>query len=1130
MNTNTTWKGKLLVLGMLILFSNCKNSEDNRRLVLVDASESGIAFANTITENDSINVIDFQYCYNGGGVGIGDFDNNGFPDIVFSGNQVSSALYLNMGNLQFEDITEASGLTTERWVTGVSIVDINADRLDDIYLNVAGPDCKQDCNNLLFVNQGLDAKGIPIFTEQAKAYGLDDGNYAQQSVFFDYDGDGDLDVFILHNGNHGFAKNNPLPKRYMEPHLKDMLLRNDSVTGLGHPYFKDVSEKAGIVHGGFGLGVGINDINDDGLTDIYVANDFITEDLLYIQRKHPDSLAPWFEESSKAYIGHASHNAMGIDFSDANNDGLADILVVDMLPEDYERQKKMQGGMNYEKYLLALRNDYGSQYVRNTLQVNNGAIDEKPLKASEVGFMAGIASTDWSWAPLLLDLDNDGDSDIYISNGYVKDVADLDYINYASENNMFGSTEDRLKKQKEFVGKLDSIYLPNYIYENKGKLHFEDVSGKWAESIPTYSNGTAYADFDQDGDLDLIVSNINETATLLENRINDNPEKHFLRIQLKGTPQNPNGIGADIRIWQNGQLQQHFQSVVRGYLSSMEPVVHFGIGPGPIDSLEVLWPDKRRSKLQDIRADQLLELDIATAEKVLTSAPKVEPARLFEENSSLIEFVHQESTYNEFAKQPLLLRQYSQFGPCLAAADIDGKTGDELFIGGSKRLPGQIWFQDEDGTYRPKQQFDSQFEDTDAVFVDIDGDTDLDLYVTSGSSEFYETSEFYNDRVYLNDGSGFFERNEAIMSDTSNSTHIVRAADIDNDGDTDFFIGARIVPGNYPENPKNRILINDNGSLKEMPNSGIEEIGMVSDALFEDIDQDGLLDLVVVGEWMPISIFKNESNQFSELSTEWIDENDAPITTTGWWNCIAKTDIDGDGDVDFVIGNQGLNSVLRPTVSEPVYIYTGDFDSNGSPDPVLGRYMSTANGRKLLPLHSRDDIVAQLPSLKRFYMRYDDFTKVDFEQLLNIRDLETETLSAEIFASSYAENLGNGRFRLTPLPAKCQVAPVNAILVNDFDSDGQKEMLLVGNNFTAEAMYGNADAFTGIVLKMKDGSLDAVASKDSGFYVSGQSNHLLEITDDKGSYAILATQNNDTLRVFSRKTSRIEQTKSHLNP
>jgi len=1111
----------ILTFFLIIVLIGCTSQEKKYRFVQVDAAKSRIDFVNQITENDTINVIDFQYVYNGGGVGIGDFNNDGLSDIVFTGNQVSSRLYLNQGNLKFKDVTENAGVNTKSWVTGVNVVDINADGLEDIYLNVAGPDCKQDCTNLLFVNQGLDDQGIPKFKEQAVAYGLDDGNYSQQSIFFDYDSDGDLDVFILHNGNHGFDKNNPLPKRYLEPHLKDLLLRNDSVPGLEHPYFTDISKSSGIVHGGFGLGIGINDINNDGLTDIYVANDFITEDLLYIQKRHPDSLAPWFEDGIKDYIGHASHNAMGMDFADVNNDALPDILVVDMLPEKYERQKRMLGSMNYERYLLALRNDYGSQYVRNTLQLNNGSIDGKLLKTSEVGFISGIASTDWSWAPLLVDLDNDGDRDIYISNGYVKDVADLDYINYASENNMFGSTDERMKKQKEFATKLKSIHLANYIFENKGHLttggaglNFDDVSISWTKSVPTFTNGVVYADLDQDGDLDLVLNNINEPAMVLENKTSDDPKKNFIRIKLKGLPKNPMGIGSKIRLWSNGEVQEHFQSVVRGYLSSVEPIVHFGVTAPKLDSLEVRWPNGKTSFLKDVKSGQVLEVEIKKARDVPQIAEKMGPYKLFVKMEGLLDYVHKENRFNEYAIQPLLMRQYSRMGPCIAVGNIDSKIGDEIFIGGSKGMAGEIWFQGEDGMYRPQQELDPDFEDTDAVFVDVDGDKDLDLYVTSGGSEFGQNSEKYNDRVYLNDGTGYFERNENALSIATESTQIVRPADIDNDGDMDFFIGARIVPGKYPTVPKSKILVNENGRLTEMETGGIGAIGMVTDALWEDMDKDGLLDLVVVGEWMPITVFKNDKTKFSPMPAQWVDENNNAMETTGWWNCIAKADFDKDGDVDFLLGNQGLNWVLSPTQSHPVYVYKKDYDKNGSPDPVVGKYFPVKEDKKLLPLHSRDDIVAQLPILKRKYLRYDDFTKVSFEQLLNIKDLESETLNAKIFASSYAENLGNGKFRLVPLPLECQVAPINDILVNDFDQDGQYDALLVGNDFSSEAIYGRADALTGLLLKGNKGYFEVMPSKDSGFYVPGQSNHLTFLTDKNGRRIILATQNNDSLFIL----------------
>ena len=1108
----------LQLLLIAAILKGCKTEKAKKLLLPVSTSRSGIKFVNKITENDSINIIDFQYCYNGGGVGIADFDNDGWPDVLFTGNQVESKIYLNKMDLRFEDITEVSGIDTKgSWVTGVTVVDVNTDGLEDIYFNVAGPDCNDDCNNLLFVNQGVDKDGIPRFKEQAAAYGLDDGNYSQQSVFFDYDGDGDLDVFILHNGNYGFDKNNPLPKHYMEPHLKDALLRNDSVADVDHPYFTDVSSSSGIVYGGFGLGVGINDINKDGLTDIYVTNDFITEDLLYVQKRHKDSIAPWFEELSKEYISHASHNAMGVDFADINNDALPDILVVDMMPEEYERQKRMLGSMNYERYLLALRNDYGSQYVHNTLQLNNGSLGEEPLKASEVGFMAGISSTDWSWAPLMVDLDNDGDKDIYISNGYVKDVSNLDYINYSSENNMFGSNQDRIEKQKEFVSRLESIHISNYIYENLGELEYKDISQVWTNETPTFTNGVAYADFDKDGDLDLALNNINEPATLLENRATEYKGNHYLQVKLKGISLNPSGIGSKIEIWSSGKMQSHFQSVVRGYLSSVESIAHFGVKGQMVDSLKVQWPDGRITLIKDIKSNQVLEVTYSNSKLPAEVTSDKNKRRLFQKFTGLFDYRHKENNYNEYAIQPLLMRQYAKMGPCIAAANIDGIHGDEIFIGGSKDEPGQIWNQGENGSYQVRQRLDAVFEDTDAVFVDVDGDLDLDLIVTSGGSEFGETSEYYADRLYLNDGNGIYQPALNLLPGLNESTQIVRPADIDNDGDMDLFVGSRIVPGNYPQMPKSKILLNENGKFVEMSNSGIDTIGMVTDAIWEDVDKDGRVDLLVVGEWMPIMIYKNDIEGFTMLNSEWIDKDNNTVNTQGWWNSIAKADFDKDGDMDYIVGNQGLNGVLSPTQAERIYLYRGDFDKNGSRDPILGKCFDFGDRKRLMPLHTRDDIVAQLPILKRKYLRYDDFTRVDFEQLLEIGDLKSHTLSASMFSSSYVENLGKGRFRITSLPPECQIAAINDIIIGDFGQNGELNALVVGNDFTSETIYGKSDALTGILLKWNDGIFETEASKESGFYVPGQSHHLLRFTDRSGNEMVLASQNSDSLIVFSSR-------------
>ncbi|MEO1009780.1 MAG: VCBS repeat-containing protein [Bacteroidota bacterium] len=1079
----------------------------------MDYETTGIHFKNQISENDSINVVKFQYCYNGGGVGIGDFDKNGLPDILFTGNQVPSELYLNQGKFQFTEISEEAKLYTKGWVTGVSVVDINSDGWEDIYLSVGGADCRDDCPNLLFVNQGNGPNGTPTFREMAKEYGLNDAKYGQQAVFFDYDGDGDLDVFLLRNGNSNIDKNNPIPKKYMPPHLRDALFRNDSIPGKDHPVFTDISDSAGIVHGGFGLGLGINDFNNDHLVDIYVANDFITDDLLYIQKRNADSITPWYQDMSKDYLGHATYNSMGMDFSDLNSDTYPDILVVDMLPEKYERQKKMLGMMNYERYQLSLRNHYQSQYVRNTLQIHNGLLDGKPLKASEVGFAKGITSTDWSWAPLMIDLDNDADKDIYITNGYVKDVTDLDYINYSSIGNKFGSVEERMAKRIESLTLLDSIYLPNYIYENTGDADFMDVSKEWVGATPSYSNGLAYADFDLDGDLDLAINNINEKAFLYENRTSQMGSSHYLRLQLKGTKKNPHGIGSKITVWDNGTVQQHFQSVVRGYLSSVEPIVHFGVKDSIVDSLRIVWPNGKATVLRNLGTDQVMPLAIFAAD--INKNPVERKTLTFQRSEGVLDYVHKENPFNEYSRQHLLMRQYSQSGPCLAIGNVDGQPGDELFIGGSKGTAGKIWSQNAQGTYRPIQELHSEYEDTDAFFMDFDGDLDLDLFVASGGTEFYVEAPQYQDRLYLNNGKGYFEFTPQDIPEEGSSSHCIRATDFDNDGDIDFFIGSRSVPGRYPEIPKSKLLVNQGGRFTPMALPVLENLGMVTDAIWADVDADGWQDLILVGEWMPITVLKNSEGHLALLETGWTDENDVRIRTEGWWNCLASGDFDNDGDVDFLAGNQGMNGFLKPNQDYPIYVYNKDFDQNGSPDPIMARYYETHTGKKLMPLHSRDDIVAQLVQLKRRYLKYEDFSKVDFPTLLQIEDLESETLQAYTFASSFVENLGDGNFRITPLPMECQVAPINDMLVKDYNKDGKLDLLVVGNDFSSETIYGKQDALNGLLLLGEDEGFEVVKSKDSGFYVPGQSHHLDTFVDRDGQRFIIASQNNGAVVLFS---------------
>ncbi|WP_298516725.1 VCBS repeat-containing protein [uncultured Kordia sp.] len=1113
---------KYSLLSILIcLLISCSSENSKAKFSYVKSSHSNINFTNTIVENDSVNVVMFQYVYNGGGVGIGDFNNDGLSDIVFTGNQVSSKMYINKGNFQFEDISENAQFKTSSWVTGVSIIDINTDGYEDIYLNVGGANCNNDCENLLFINQGLDANGFPTFKEQAAEYNLADGNYSQQTAFFDYDSDGDLDAFITRNGNVKFDKNSPVPKNYMPKNLADMLLRNDRKEGVNHPVFTDVSDSLGITYKGFSLGVNIQDFNGDNLPDIYVSNDFITEDLLYInQGNHPETNKhQGFTESNKQFLSHITYNAMGVDISDINNDALPDILVVDMLPESYDRQKRMLGVMNYDKYELSKRNNYNSQFMHNTLQLHNGMLNDSVLKASEVGYMSGMASTDWSWAPILADFDNDGDKDAYITNGYVKDLTDLDFINYSTQNTMFGSKESRTKRLRELLNKIPSVHLPNYFYENKGAIQFNDVSKDWKVAENSFSNGAAYADFDNDGDLDLVVNNINQEAFLLKNNTNTPETNNYLRIKLKGEVANAKAIGAKVTIWQNGNAQHQYQSVIRGYLSSMEPIVHFGVASNTaVDSLQVLWPNGKVSSMTNVAVNSVVEADIKSAFDKNISKNTTET--IFTDVSNRLDFEHKENRGHDYVLQHLLMRQYSKFGPCIAAADVDNQPGDEVFIGGSKGEAATIWTQTSTGTFELLQELDSKHEDTDAVFVDIDNDNDLDLYVASGGTEVQRNAPVLQDRIYLNDGNGHFSQAENILPEIFEVSARVRPNDFDKNGDIDFFIGSRIVQGRYPQAPKSQLLTNTNGTFLATTNDALTNLGMITDATWQDINNDGWDDLIVVGEWLPITIFLNNNGTLEKSSPNFTNATNETVETFGWWNAIKAADFDNDGDLDFIVGNQGENGFVLPKENKPVYVYKNDYDNNGSTDPIVAQYFNDPeNNNTLLPVQTRDDVMKQLVKLKDRYLTYKDFAKVSFTELLNIENLEEETFKATTFSSSYIENLGNGNYKITKLPEQCQVAPINDILLKDIDNDGFTDALLVGNDLTAETNYGLNDALIGVHLKGSKNGFEVVKNSASGFYVPGQSHHIVTLKSATGETMILASQNNTNAKIFLIKES-----------
>ena len=1100
-----------LIFLWIIVFNSCIPKEKETLFVEMDAQDTNIHFVNRITTTDDINIIDFQYCYNGGGVGVGDFDKDGYPDLVFTGNQVSSKMYLNKGSFSFQDITEESGFTTSSWVTGVSVVDVNEDGWDDVYLNVGGSNCSGNCNNLLFVNQGLNSQGIPTFKEEAEQFGLNESEYAQQTVFFDFDIDGDLDAFILRNGNVKFDKNAPLPERFFPQHLTDVLL--EKVTdSLGKMAYQDISEETGIYKKGFGLGVGINDFNKDGLPDIYVGNDFITNDAIYINRL--DEKQSTFENMASKYMSHQTYNAMGVDVVDINNDQNPDITVLDMLPETYERQKKMIGQMNYDKYQLAIGNDYIPQYMRNTINLHNGMMDGEPLKFSDVSFITGMAKTDWSWTPLWADYDCDGNKDLFVTNGYGKDITDLDFINYTQQNNVYGSEKAKNARLKELVDTQPEVKLQNYFFKNDSLFNIQDVTSNWLTDNPSLSNGAAYADLDLDGDLDLIVNNLDQKAFILQNRRSEMPNYHYLKVKLEGTTQNKDAIGAKVTLWSKGKAQMHYQSTVRGYLSSVQPGAFFGLNASTVDSLQVVWPNGQVFNLGKLKTNQTITVSIQDAQETKKKSPW--ERTIFKSVDNKIPFSHSENQSNDFVFQNLLLSQKSRTGPCLAKTTLEGFDGEVLFIGGSHGEPGNLLALNQDGIYGQLHTFESDYEDSAAVFLDIDNDGDKDLYIGSGGSEKESESEYYQDRIYVNSGDGKFTKGTDILPKFTTSTSCISANDFDKDGDIDLFVGSGILPRDYPKIPKSRILINDNGIFKDQTHLELEVAGMVKDAIWQDLDSDGWDDLILVGEWMPITVYRNQSGNLKKWETTFFRGSDEKMDSSGWWNCITMGDFDNDGDPDFLLGNQGLNNFSNPSQEYPVYIYKKDFDSNGSVDPLVAVYTKTERGLKLKPLHARDDVMKQLVVLKKQFRSYDDFASTDFIDLLKIKSLEEETLEASIFESMYLENLGDFNFRIRPLPPQCQYGPIKDFLVKDFDEDGMLDVLVVGNDFQSETNYGGHDALQGLYLSGNNGFFEVIPTSKSGFYVPGQSSCLVELNTGSSESLIIATQNNDKLKVFQK--------------
>ncbi|WP_018617130.1 VCBS repeat-containing protein [Segetibacter koreensis] len=1081
-----------LLFFIVILFANCKNSSEKEQsadtakhlFTLLPSSETNIDFTNTLTEGLNTNVLIYEYFYNGGGVAVGDVNGDGLQDIYFTGNMVDNKLYLNKGNMKFEDITNQAGVAGRPgpWKTGVTMVDINGDGKLDFYVSYSGKLKGEKRVKQLFINDGNDAKGMPHFSDHAYDYGLADSSYSTQAIFFDYDHDSDLDLLLL---NHSIIKRTVLD----EATIKKLLPLNDHTSGVkllrnDNGHFSEVTAKSGIRSTvlSHGLGIAISDVNLDGAPDIYISNDYLEPDFLYINNKNGT-----FSDKLQTSLGHTSFFSMGNDISDINNDAIPDIFTLDMLPEDNHRQKLLFAPDNYEKIEVNIRSGFYYQFMRNMLHLNNGN-----GTYSEIGQLAGISNSDWSWSPLFADYDNDGWKDLYVTNGYLRDYTNMDFMKYMSD-----FLQDRTVMRKDLldlVSKIPSSDVVNYIYKNNGDLTFTNTNSRWGISIPSNSNGAAYADLDNDGDLDLVVNNINQPAFIYKNDANIQTTNNFLEIKLDGAGSNSQGVGAKVTVYNKGKKQFLEQMPTRGFQSSVSPVLHFGLGADSnIDSLLIVWQSGKQQEIINVKGNQILTLHEKDAASIHSFSRKVIP--VFHETVSPIAYHHQSNSINDFKRQPLLINPLSFSGPCLIKGDVNGDGLEDVYAGGGSGQSGSIYIQSKSGKFVKKNEsafeVDKLSEDADAIFFDANGDGFNDLYVVSGGYHNYLPNDsLLQDRLYLNDGTGGFVKAYNLLPQMHVSKSCVRVADINADGYPDLFVGGRVVPGHYPEAPKSYLLINDGKGRFTDKTQAIapllENIGMVTDAAWVDINGDKKEDLVVVGEWMPVTVLININGKLENKTASYFDKN-----YTGWWNKLLTGDFNHDGKPDLIIGNLGLNTQCKASDKQPAEMYYKDFDDNGSIDPILCFYIKDTS----YPYVTRDELLDQISNMRTKFTDYKSYADAKIGDIFTADELkDAGHLKANYLKTALFVSGSDGKYHEKYLPVQTQFSPVFTLTAIK-DGDNQ-DILLCGNINHARLRFGKYDANYGVFLKGDGkGNFTYVNQQQSGFNIWGDVRSVIEIND-----------------------------------